>query len=89
MKAKIKKRLIKEISDYDNSETLPFIDTKKKLKLKDLGLELPQQPPTQVISIRLPTQLINEIKAYGSELDVPYQALIKMFLANAIKLRNS
>ena len=87
MKAKAKKALLKEIIDYDTFETLPFIDQKKKLRFKEIGLELPKQPPTQVISIRLPTELVNEIKAFGSQLDIPYQALIKLFLAESVKLR--
>jgi hypothetical protein len=32
----------------------------------------------------LPTDLLNEIKALGSQRDVPYQALIKLFLAKAM-----
>ena len=88
-KTKAKKRLINEVLDYDYNETLPLINQKKKLRFEDLGLKLPDQAPTQVISIRLPTQLVNEIKAYGSEMDVPYQALIKMFLSEAIKLKKA
>ena len=62
-----------------------MIDTSKPLRLESLGLKLPETPPTQVISIRLPTALINEIKALGSRDDVPYQALIKLILADGIK----
>ncbi len=88
MKVK-KKKVLKEIIDYDNAETGSFINKKNKLSLEDVGLELPKQAPTQVVSIRLPTSLLNEIKAFGSVMDVPYQALIKMFLTEAIKARKS
>ena len=57
----------------------------KQLKFEDIGLKLPDTPPTQVVSIRLPTDLLNEIKALGSQKDVPYQALIKLFLSEAVK----
>ena len=76
-----------EIKDYDQFDTTEFIDANKPLKLGDLGLKLPEQAPTQVVSIRLPTDLLNEIKAMGSQKDVPYQALIKLFLSAAIKKR--
>lgn len=86
MKAKNKK-VTKQITDYDNTETGSFINKKNKLSFQDIGLELPKQSPTQVVSLRLPTALLNEIKAFGSVMDVPYQALIKMFLAEAMKAR--
>jgi predicted DNA binding CopG/RHH family protein len=61
-----------------------MIDQSKQLKLEDLGLRLPAVPPTQVISIRLPSALLNEIKAISSESDIPYQALIKLFLSESL-----
>jgi len=45
---------------------------------------LPAVPPTQVISIRLPSPLLNELKAISSETDMPYQALIKLFLSESL-----
>jgi predicted DNA binding CopG/RHH family protein len=74
----------KEITDYDHTETSLFIDKSKPLKFEDLGLTLPSTPPTQVVSIRLPSELLNEIKAIGSQRDIPYQALIKLFLAESV-----
>jgi predicted DNA binding CopG/RHH family protein len=40
-----------------------------------------------VISIRLPAGLLNELKAFASARDVPYQALIKLFLSEALTRR--
>lgn len=74
-----------KITDYDFNETTDWIDPKKPLALEDLGFTLPELPPTQVISIRLPTELLNELRALGSQKDVPYQALIKLFLDEAIQ----
>jgi predicted DNA binding CopG/RHH family protein len=82
---KKKKIKDKEIRDYDDTDTSEMINSKKKLAFEDLGLKLPELPPTQVISIRLPTELLNQIKAIGSQEDVPYQALIKLFLSDAVK----
>ncbi len=79
------KRNHREMKDYDDQETTAWIDPSKRLSLKDLGLTLPASPPTQVISIRLPTPLLNELRAKASAQDIPYQALIKLLLAKSIK----
>lgn len=75
----------REIKDYDQLDTVSMIDKKKVLRFEDLGLKLPELPPTQVVSIRLPTHLLNEIRALGSEKDISYQALIKLFLTESVK----
>ena len=75
------------IVDYDNSDTTSFVNGNKPLLFSDMGVSLPKPPPTQVVSIRLPTPLLNELRALGSEQDVPYQALIKLFLADAVAKR--
>jgi len=74
-----------EIKDYDELDTSEMIDASESLQLEDLGLKLPETKPTQVVSIRLPTELLNEIRAIGSQKDVPYQALIKLWLAEILK----
>jgi predicted DNA binding CopG/RHH family protein len=42
------------------------------------------KPTTTTISIRLPAPLLEELKALANERDVPYQSLMKMFLAERI-----
>lgn len=78
------KRKRRATLDYDQIDTTSFIDPSKPLKFEDLGLKLPDVPPTQVISIRLPSLLLNEIKAYGSQRDISYQSLIKLFLSESL-----
>ena len=68
------------MTDYDHSDTSEWINPKKPLTLKDLGLKLPAPPPTQVVSIRLPTRMLNALRAKASSMDIPYQALIKLAL---------
>lgn len=70
-KSNSKARARRVISDYDAVDTANMIDQSRQLKLEDLELKLPAVPPTQVISIRLPSALLNEIKAVSSETDVP------------------
>ena len=83
-KADLASRRIREIRDYDSSDTASFVDDSKPLRFEDLGLKLPEVPPTQVVSIRLPSNLLNELKALSSERDIPYQALIKLFLSQSV-----
>ena len=72
-----------EILDYDDQDTTTMIDVSRPKTLADLGLKLPATPPSQVISIRLPTALLNKVRAKASQIDTPYQALIKMTLAKS------
>ena len=89
MRAK-KKNELKEIIDFDSTDTTQWIDPKKKpLSLKGLGFKLPETTPTKVFSIRLPTRLLNQIQAEASTQDIPYQALIKMLLASSMKKRTT
>jgi predicted DNA binding CopG/RHH family protein len=76
-----------EIRDYDDHDTSPIVDRERPLTFADLGLRLPKQPPTQVVSIRLPSTLLNELRAFASARDIPYQALIKLFLAESLSRR--
>lgn len=74
-----------EVMEYDASDTTQWIDPEKPLSLKDLGFSLPPSPPTQVVSIRLPTPLLNQLRARASSQDIPYQALIKMILLQSLR----
>lgn len=40
---------------------------------------------TKSISLRLPVDMIEELKVKANAMDVPYQSLIKMFLTKALK----
>lgn len=73
------------VDDYDAVDVTNMINTAKPLKFEDLGLRLPAQSPTQVVSIRIPTELLNEVKAISSQRDVPYQAIIKLVLAEFVE----
>ena len=42
------------------------------------------RPSTVAISIRLPVPLLEELKALANERDVPYQSLMKVFLAEQV-----
>jgi predicted DNA binding CopG/RHH family protein len=42
------------------------------------------KPSTQTISLRLPQALLEELRAMANERDVPYQSLLKIFLAERV-----
>ena len=42
------------------------------------------KPSTKTISIRLPETMIEELKSLANKNDVPYQSLIKIYLAERI-----
>jgi len=43
------------------------------------------KPSTKTISLRLPESLLNRIKIEANKRDVPYQSLIKAWLADDVK----
>ena len=42
------------------------------------------KPSTETISLRLPAGLLADLKALANKQDVPYQSLLKMFLADRV-----
>jgi len=43
------------------------------------------KPSQKTISLRLPEMMLEELKLLSNKMDVPYQTLIKIFLAERIK----
>jgi len=43
------------------------------------------KPSTQTISLRLPESMLQDLKLLANRSDVPYQSLMKIFLAERIK----
>ncbi|MCP4724509.1 MAG: hypothetical protein GY863_05720 [bacterium] len=61
--------------------TTDHIDWKKGKKITFPNLK----PTMKTISIRLPEMMIEEIKLLAHKKDVPYQSLMKIFLAERIE----
>ena len=55
------------------------------MELQDLGFKLPKEGPTKVVSIRLPTDLYTKLKAYSTNVDMPYHAYIKYLLSKGLE----
>lgn len=43
------------------------------------------KPSTRTISVRLPESLLEELKLLANKRDVPYQSLLKLYLAERVK----
>ena len=61
-------------SEHDAAEYVDFTGG-KKISLPNL------KPSTKTISIRLPEFLLERLKQIANKQDIPYQSLIKMYLA--------
>lgn len=42
------------------------------------------KPTTRAISIRIPVYLINRVKEKANEINIPYQSLIKQYIARGV-----
>ena len=62
-------------------DSTAFINWKKgkRVILPDL------KPSSQTISIRLPKSMLDQLKLLANKRDVPYQSLLKMFVAERLK----
>ena len=78
---------IKEITDYDNHDTVNYINKNNPLRLSDINIELPEEPPVKVINLRLPTEMLNRLQALASQNDISYIALIKTLLQEGLDKR--
>lgn len=82
-KSKIPKfRSEKEESDYWSAhDSAPLVDWSKGKVM--IFPEL--KPSVRTISIRLPESMLAGLKALANKRDVPYQSLLKIFLAERIE----
>lgn len=65
---------------WETHDTGPFVDwsTAQVAVFPNL------KPSTETISLRLPSALLAELKALANKCDVPYQSLLKVFLADRV-----
>ncbi|HUV41797.1 MAG TPA: BrnA antitoxin family protein [Sedimentisphaerales bacterium] len=87
----MKKNNKKRVPEFKNEDqerrfwathsALDYFDTSsaKRVTLPNL------KPSVKTISIRLPEMMLEELKLLANKRDVPYQSLLKMFLAERIK----
>lgn len=65
---------------WARADSADYIDWSKARKVVFSTLK----PSLKTISLRLPESMLDELKLLANKHDVPYQSLIKMFLAERI-----
>lgn len=87
----MKEKIFKKIPNFENEEmeqefwgnndSSEYIDWDKAEKVT-----LPKLKPTlKTISIRLPEIMLEELKLLANKRDVPYQSLMKIFIAERVE----
>ncbi len=62
----------------DSTEYVDWSNAKRRVVLSNL------KPSVKTISLRLPEAMLEELKLIANKHDVPYQSLVKIFLAERI-----
>lgn len=86
VKQKIRKipKFESEVQERDfwaSHDSTDFVDWRQAERVKLPNL----RPTTRTISIRLPEPMIERLKVLANKRDVPYQSLLKMFVADRIE----
>ena len=66
---------------WETHDSTDYVDWRRAERARFPNLK----PSTTAISIRLPLGLLEQIKVAANRRDVPYQSLIKMWLAEKVK----
>jgi predicted DNA binding CopG/RHH family protein len=65
---------------WENNDTLDYFEASKVKMVRFPNLK----KTTKSISIRLPIDMLDELKVKANSMDVPYQSLIKMLLQEGL-----
>jgi len=83
----MKKKIPKFVSEdqerdfWSSRDSAEYIDWGKAKRLSFSKLK----PSTRTISIRLPESMLDDLKMLANKKDIPYQSLLKVFLAERIR----
>jgi predicted DNA binding CopG/RHH family protein len=70
-----------ERAHWEREDSTADLDWRRAERVRLVNL----QPSTVAISLRLPVSLLDAIKIAAHKRDVPYQSLIKMWLAEKVE----
>jgi hypothetical protein len=65
---------------WETHDSVDYVDWSKAAIVSLPNLK----PSTETISLRLPAPLLSDIKALANKRDVPYQSLLKVFVADRV-----
>lgn len=72
---------VAERTFWESQDSSDYVDWTKAERARFPNLK----PSTTAISLRLPINLLEQIKVAANKRDVPYQSLIKMWLAEKVE----
>lgn len=87
MRSKAKKRVPRQRSEererafWARADAVDYVDWRQAKRVAFPHL----RPSTRTISLRLPEALLTDLKILANKQDVPYQSLLKIFLAERIR----
>jgi predicted DNA binding CopG/RHH family protein len=70
-----------ELEFWSKADSTEYLDWKNASRVSFPNLK----PTLRTISIRLPVAMIEDLKILANQRDVPYQSLLKVFLAERVQ----
>ena len=70
---------------WEQNDTTEYFDTSKVKMVRFPNLK----KTTKSISIRLPVDMLDELKVKANSMDVPYQSFIKMLLQEGLRAKGT
>ena len=70
----------KEAEFWNTHDSTEYLDWSKA----KIGIFPNLKPTSRSISIRIPEYIINKVKVQANKLDIPYQALMKQYIAAGV-----
>jgi predicted DNA binding CopG/RHH family protein len=70
-----------EFEFWSTADSTEYIDWSKAQRVKFVKLK----PTLRTISVRLPVSMVEDLKILANQRDVPYQSLLKVFLAERLQ----
>jgi predicted DNA binding CopG/RHH family protein len=78
------KREADERGFWSTHDTTDHFDFSKQNRI-EIEFDPAVEAPVKSISLRLPREMLNELKVLANKKDIPYQSLIKVYLAEKIR----
>ena len=71
---------------WQTHDSTDYVDYSKENRVT-IEFDPSVEAPVKLISIRLPRELLNRLRAMAAKMDIPYQSYIKMVLAEKVGIR--
>jgi predicted DNA binding CopG/RHH family protein len=70
-----------EFEFWSKADSTEYVDWSRGRRVKFVNLK----PTLRTISVRLPVAMVEDLKILANQRDVPYQSLLKVFLAERLE----